>query len=167
MIMIKLQKPSDNWRKIIRRFFVMDILDLLRADGSIVINKKLAHEIGLNETIIYSELVSKFKYWSDREQLTDGEWFFCTIEDLQESTTIKNDTQNREIKKLEKLGLIKTVRKRLPAPRYFAITDGILNYIEIKISQKAKTDDSNVYEVEKADEARCYQISQNEKTRGS
>ena len=33
------------------------ILNLLRSDGSIIINKTLAQKIGLHEAIIYSDLI--------------------------------------------------------------------------------------------------------------
>lgn len=108
---------------------VISLLDLLRADGSIVVNKALAHAIGLNEAIVYSELVSLNEYWRKHEKLTDGEWFFCTVENLEKNTTIKQKTQQRTIKNLENLGLIETRRRGLPAKRYFKITDGIYNLI--------------------------------------
>lgn len=146
----------------------MNILDLLRSDGSIVVNKKLAHKIGLNEAIIYSELVSLHKYWGDRGQLEEGTWFFCTIESLQEKTTLKKDTQNRAIGKLEKTwGLIETKRMGLPSKRYFRITNGILKLIENKISQNANTDNNGVSEGSDAEKQHSNQISQNAKTRES
>ncbi|WP_163531461.1 hypothetical protein [Halobacillus ihumii] len=107
----------------------MNLFDLLRSDGSIVVNKALAHTIGLNEAIIYSELVSLNEYWKSKEQLTDGEWFYCTIENLQKNTTLKRSTQDKAIKNLEKLGLIHTRRMGLPAKRYFRITDKIYELI--------------------------------------
>lgn len=132
-----------------RSFFMIDVLDLLKSDGSIVVNKKLAHLIGLEEAIVYAELVSKFKYWSSRGETIDwdedgkeipGNWFYCTIEDLTEATTLKKDRQNRAIRNLEdKWKLIKTTRKGLPAKRYFFITDAILDLIEFKISQNPQT----------------------------
>ena len=36
------------------------MLELLRSDGSIIINKNLSHAIGVEETILFSELISKF-----------------------------------------------------------------------------------------------------------
>lgn len=146
----------------------MDILDLLRSDGSIVVNKKLAHKIGLDQAVVYAELVSLYKYWADRGKLKDEKWFFCTIDNLQENTTLKKDKQNRAINSLEKNHkLIKTKRMGLPAKRYFTITDEILNIVANKISQNAKTDSDGGSELENEDEARPDQISQKPQTRGS
>lgn len=148
----------------------MDILDLLRADGSIVINKHLAHEIGLNEALVYSELVSMYKYWASKGMLKDGEWFFCTIENLEENTTLKKDKQSRAISNLEKkYKLIETKRMGLPAKRYFRITNQIYGLFANKFSQKQKTDSDKGLEGESEQEGGSnphgYQISQKQKTR--
>lgn len=118
----------------------MDILNLLRADGSLTTNKSLAHEIGLHEALIYGELVSLYMYWSKQDRLTDGEWFFCTIDNLWENTTLKKDQQSRAITQLTKLGLIETKRMGLPARRYFRLTNEIYNFLGIKLSENAKSD---------------------------
>ena len=56
----------------------MNILDLLRADGSIVVNKKLANKIGLNEAVVLSELISRFK-WHQKENKDKNGWFYCCL----------------------------------------------------------------------------------------
>ena len=61
------------------------IYELLRSDGSIVVNKALIHAIGLNEAILYSELLSKYYYFDARGQLVNG-WFYNTVNDLSIST---------------------------------------------------------------------------------
>lgn len=146
----------------------MDILDLLRADGSIVVNKKLARKIGLDQAIIYSELVSMYKFYKAQNKLIDGEWFYCTIESLEANTTLKKDKQNRAINELVKLGLIETKRMGLPARRYFRITNGILDLIEIKFSQNAKSDNDKGLDDEdeekESENPHEIQFSQNKKT---
>lgn len=102
------------------------INELITGKGFIMVNKTLAKMVGLVPATIYGELLSTFMYWQQREQLTqiDGkEWFFCTIEDLEDKTTIKKTAQAQAIKVLEKEGLLETKRYGLPAKRYFHITD--------------------------------------------
>lgn len=118
----------------------INILNLLRADGSIVVNKALAKNIGLNEAIIYSELVSLFLYWHERDGLvhlpiskdkqtgqvtyTEERYFYCTVENLEENTTIPKKQQMAAIKKLIDLGLINQINKKLDGAtqkRYFTI----------------------------------------------
>jgi hypothetical protein len=118
----------------------MDIFDLLRADGYITVNKTLAHEIGLNETIIYSELVSLHQYWRKQGKLTDDNWFFCTIENLERNTTLTRNKQDRAIKKLQELGLIEVERRGLPAKRYFKITNKIYELILTKARDNQNVD---------------------------
>lgn len=118
----------------------MHLFDLLRSDGSIVVNKRLAHMIGLNEALIYSELISMHQYWEQRGQLLDGEWFFCTIENLENNTTLKRGKQDRAISSLIKLGLIESDRKGIPAKRYFKITNKIFEILlSNQIAQNEQT----------------------------
>ena len=113
------------------------LIELLRSDGSIVINKTLAKNIGLNEAIIYSELLSRYCYFSNRNELTADGYFFNTVKDLEDGTTLNEYSQRKAIKKLEELGLIKCDKRDLPAKRYFKI----INDIEV-IVKYLKNDES-------------------------
>lgn len=142
-----------------------NILDLLRSDGSIVINKSLANKIGLEETIIYAELISQFKFWEGRGQLVNNDWFFCTIEKLEKHTTIKRTRQSRVINQLVKLGLIETKQMGLPAKRHFRITDKIIEMLfeeKSKVTQNKQPGKINVSEAKNTDKARPDQIAGNE-----
>ena len=99
------------------------LIELLRSDGSIIINKTLAKNIGLNETIIYSELLSRYCYFNNRGELTTDGYFFNTVKDLEDGTTLNDYSQRKAIKKLEELGLIKCDKRDIPAKRYFKIID--------------------------------------------
>jgi DNA-binding PadR family transcriptional regulator len=145
----------------------LNVLDLLRADGSIVINKKLAKEIGLNPTIVYSELVSMFKYFESRGE-TDNGWFYCTIEKLEDNTTLKRDVQDKAIKKLADLNLIEVARRGLPAKRYFRITDKILEILLAnKSAGKPQTDNNNDSGLRNTKKTRPSQIAGKPQTRVS
>lgn len=96
------------------------LFDLLRADGSIVINKKLARGIGIQPAIMYSELLSKYKYFADRDMLKDG-WFFNSIENMRKDTCLSEYQQREAIGKLRELGLIEYKLNGMPATRYFKI----------------------------------------------
>lgn len=125
----------------------VDIQELISGKGFIMVNKGLAKMVGLVPATIYGELVSTFQYWKGRNSLTeiDGkEWFFCTLEDLEDKTTIKKDAQSKAIKTLEKEGLIITKRHGLPAKRYFHLTD---KYVQLLVDNyftgKPQTDNTN------------------------
>jgi hypothetical protein len=99
------------------------ITDLLRSDGSIIVNKNLVHAIGLNAAIMYSELASKRAYFEDRGQLTEDGYFFNTVDNIKLDTGLGEKPQAAAIKQLKSLGLINTAKRGLPAKRYFKIID--------------------------------------------
>ena len=78
----------------------MNIFEMLRNDGSISINKKLLRKIGVHTAIIYSELLSKYFWYKDKEMLDINDMFFCTIEDLEYSTGLTHYQQSKAIQKL-------------------------------------------------------------------
>ena len=83
-------------------------LDFIRADGSIIINKKLARSIGVDCAILYSEIISKYKYFKERNELTSDGYFFNTVENMEDDACLSAYQQREAIRKLEKYGLIKT-----------------------------------------------------------
>lgn len=144
------------------------INEMTTGKGFIMVNKVLAKLVGLVPATIYGELLSTFLYWKQREQLTliDGkEWFFCTIEDLEDKTTVKKDAQAKAIKTLEKAGLLEIKRHGLPAKRYFHITDKFNEMVFADyISEKPQTDNSNVSDGQNSREARPNQIAEKPQT---
>lgn len=100
----------------------MTILELLRSDGSIVVNKKLARALGIDVAIMYSELISKYFYFETRGQLTDDGYFFNTIDNMEEDTCLSKYQQTKAIKVLVVKGLIKHQNRGLPQKRFFKIT---------------------------------------------
>jgi hypothetical protein len=99
------------------------IRDLLRSDGSIVVNKNLVHILGLNAAIMYSELVSKHAYFEDRGQLTEDGFFFNTVDNMRLDTGLGEKPQATAIKTLIGLELIKVEKRGLPAKRYFKVIE--------------------------------------------
>lgn len=105
------------------------ILELLRADGSITVNKNLIQAIGLNEAVLYCELLSRYFYFESRFLLDEEGCFYNTQYDLQAGTGLGEKAQRTAINNLKSLGLIDVKRKGMPAKRYFKI-----NLDENKIS---------------------------------
>lgn len=146
----------------------MNLFDLLRADGSITVNKKLAHEIGLNEAVVYSELVSLYIYWRDRNELTEDGWFFCTAANLEKNTTLKEKTLQRATNKLVKIGLIEKKKKGLPSKTHYKITNAIYSLFSDmpnKNGQIVRTDNSVVSEFKNSVNSDSKQSGQIDRTR--
>jgi len=108
------------------------IFDLVRADGSIIINKNLMFSIGTNEAIFYMELLSKYNYFYIREKLTEDGCFYNSIDNMQLDTGLGEKPQRAVIEKLKKFGLIEYYIKCIPAKRFFKIindTELLLSFI--------------------------------------
>ena len=99
------------------------IFKLLNPDNTMSINRQLAHAIGLAEAVVYGALFSKYAYYDQHGLLTDGDWFYSTVEDLEESTALSARQQRRCIDTLIKSGLIQCKIQGMPAKRYFCIND--------------------------------------------
>ena len=137
----------------------MSILELLRSDGSIVVNKKLIKAIGLDCAVLYSELVSKYLYFKEKNQLDKYGYFFNTIENIEEDTGLSKYQQSKTIEKLEKLKLIKTKRKGIPPMRYFYIVDN--THLILETIENAKRLKNLTFESEKTSPLKVKKLDTN------
>jgi len=119
------------------------ISELIKQDGYIAVSKKLIQTIGLNEAVMYGELLSKFKYYIERNRLTKEGEFYCTCKTLQELTSLSKYQQTKAINKLVELGLIEKNIKGMPAKRYFRIVTENNNIYEILKINKIETETSS------------------------
>ncbi len=99
------------------------ITDLLRNAGFVIYNRNLARNIGVNEAILYSELLSRWNYFKERGQLTEDGFFFNTVKDLEEGTALSEYQQRRALNSLKEKGLIEMEVRGMPAKRYFRIVE--------------------------------------------
>lgn len=141
--------------------------DLLRSDAHISVNKALMFAIGVNEALIYSELLSRQAYFDSRDQLTEDGYFFNTIDDLESGTSLSVYQQRIAINNLKKLGLIDVQVKGLPPKRFFKIeqdTAALVNLLNQGKNQAEKvrkfTKIQNLVETNKTN---CEKLSTNKK----
>lgn len=100
----------------------MSYLKLLASNNYIPLNRELVKLFGIEEALILGELCSEYDYWRSEDKLIDG-MFYCSINKLEEATTLSEYQQRKAIKNLENLGVIKTKLKKIPATRYFYIDE--------------------------------------------
>jgi hypothetical protein len=107
---------------------------LLSSTAFLVVNKKLAKKIGLHETVLLADLISKEEYFKEKEysNYEMGGWFFNTAKNIQEDTSLTAHQQRKCIKNLKALGIIETKLVGIPAKLHFKI-------IENKLSSYFKT----------------------------
>jgi len=92
-----------------------------------VFNKGVARILGIDTSILLGELCAEFEYWETNNRLTDNEWFYSTIENIQDNTTLSAFQQRRSINKLEEAGIVKTKLIGMPAKKYFSLDINKLN----------------------------------------
>lgn len=84
-------------------------------------NKTLAKKIGLHESIFLGEIISEYDYWNRMHSLTDDGYFYSTVENVMESTTLSDYQQRSITKHLVELKILDVKVAGMPAKRYFRI----------------------------------------------
>tara|TARA_R110002012_G_scaffold62994_3_gene165856 strand:- start:722 stop:1378 length:657 start_codon:yes stop_codon:yes gene_type:complete len=114
--------------------------NLLSSTAFLVVNKELAKKIGLNETVLLADLISKEQYFIENNQLNDG-WFFNTAKNIQDDTSLTAHQQRKCIKNLRSLGIIETHLKGIPAKQHFKIIENkLLSYFNTSFKENVKQD---------------------------
>ncbi|OGI23427.1 MAG: hypothetical protein A2255_00370 [Candidatus Melainabacteria bacterium RIFOXYA2_FULL_32_9] len=85
----------------------IEVESLIRSDNSIVINRNLAQNIGLNCAISYSAIVKIYHYIKDEGKLDSDGYFVSTMENLTSSTYLSISEQKNALQELTDLALIK------------------------------------------------------------
>jgi hypothetical protein len=97
------------------------IFRLLKSGATLTVYKELARAIGLEASLMYSELLKRWERFAELDQLTEDGYFYNTIEDMQRETFLSAHQQRAAIKLLTELNLIQTTVKGLPAKRFFLV----------------------------------------------
>ena len=93
----------------------------LKQQGYIMTYKCLIKELGTLEAVFLGELISKHNYFKNKNMLDDEGYFFCTYENLKESTGIKRKAMESVRARLKEIGLIDFKRKGIPAKIWYKI----------------------------------------------
>mgnify|MGYP003650459455 CR=1 FL=1 len=97
---------------------------LLSSSAFLIVNKKLAKQVGLKEAVLLADLISKEEYFI-ANGMTDG-WFFNTEANIEKDTTLTAYQQRKCLTTLKKEGLIEVKRKGIPAKQYFKINEQLV-----------------------------------------
>ena len=99
------------------------MINLLSSTAFYIVNKKLAKVLGLEATLLLSDLISKNQYFEN------SEWFFNTESNISRDTTLSPYKQRQALKVLRDYKIIITKRKGTPAKQYFKIIPKNLIYL--------------------------------------
>ena len=128
----------------------MSIISVLSSGNYITVNKTIASELGLNEAILLGELASEHEYWERQDKLSDG-FFFSTVENVKENTTLSDKQQRSALNTLKAKGIVTVVLKGIPAKRYIKINEEqVLPYLLNNISQNGNTSSAKMEELSSA-----------------
>lgn len=106
----------------------MSVIQLIASSNYITVNKALIRLLGIDEAIILGELASEYEYWSRREELQDG-YFYSTIENIEENTTLTEYKQRKALNNLKNQGIVSIKIKGIPAKRFIKINEGQVLYL--------------------------------------
>lgn len=118
------------------------LFDLLRSDAHISVNKALMFAIGVNEAIIFSELLSRQAYFEDKDQLDEDGYFYNTVCDLQSGTALTDYQQRTAIANLKKLDLIDIRISGIPPKRFFRINPNTITLVNLLAEGKDKANNA-------------------------
>ena len=110
---------------------------LLSSSAFLIVNKKLAKQVGLKGAVLLADLISKEEYFI-ANGMTDG-WFFNTAKNIEEDTCLTSHQQRKAIKNLKDLGIIETKVIGIPAKQHFKIMEAkLLSYFNTSCEETAK-----------------------------
>lgn len=125
----------------------MTILNLISNNNFITLNKDLIKAIGLEEAILLGELASEYDYWTKQELLENG-YFYSTIENIEEHTTLSEYKQRKALNSLKDQGLINIKIKGLPAKRFIKINEEqVLEKLKINTLKNLRTSSEKIKEL--------------------
>ena len=125
----------------------MTILNLISNNNFITLNKDLIKAIGLEEAILLGELASEYDYWKKQELLENG-YFYSTIENIEEHTTLSEYKQRKALNSLKDQGLIDIKIKGLPAKRFIKINkELVLEKLKINTLKNLRTSSEKIKEL--------------------
>ena len=116
---------------------------ILATTPFLIINKCLLVNLGVDASLVLSDLIQKEQYFKGSSQDNEG-YFFNVTNDISCSTTLSYYQIKQAISVLEKWGIIKVVLKGVPAKKHFKIDHAqILNFLKSSIEKTEELDCKN------------------------
>lgn len=104
----------------------MRLTEFLATDNYIIVNKELIKILGLEETILLGELASEYEYWLRKNELINNEWFYSTVENVEQQTTLNDYKQRKLLNKLQALNILQVEVRGIPPKRYVKLNIELL-----------------------------------------
>jgi hypothetical protein len=88
-----------------------------------MLNKAVVFQFGLTVALVLSELCGEYDYWEAQGKVDAQGYFFSTMRNLIENTTLNEHKIREACKTLQALGLISTELKGCPQRKFFKINE--------------------------------------------
>lgn len=139
----------------------MSILNTLASENYFIVNRDLIKNLGLESAVMLGELASEYSYFQKNNEL-ENDWFYSTLENIEERTTLSKYNQNKIISDLKKKGIIETKLKGVPARRYIKINeDKLLSYLDQDRSKFSKLVSKNFNQLDSKNFDQLYNNNNN------
>ena len=116
---------------------------ILASTPFLILNKCLLVNLGVDASLVLSDLIQKEQYFKDNSQ-DNGGYFFNVTNDISCSTTLCYYQIKQALSVLEKWGIIQVVLKGVPAKKHFKIDHSqILNFLNTRIEKTEELDCKN------------------------
>lgn len=96
------------------------MLEILSSDAYFTINKKLLAHYGPNTAVFLTNLIDKYKYFSQRDMLKDG-WFFAIYENQTNELGLSTHLLRKCKSQLIEDNIIETKMKGVPAKEWYRL----------------------------------------------
>lgn len=104
------------------------LLEFLSNDSYIIVNKKLLMQYGPEVAIFLSNLIAKYKFFKQENQLLENQWFFLTHENQIQETGL-TETKIRNCKSiLRAQNVLETKRSGTPSKEYYKLNWNVILY---------------------------------------
>lgn len=108
----------------------MELFSLLNNSYKRNYDVRIAHSIGMNESLLLNELIYKHDYWEEQKRLEPDGSFFITQSDIERDIALSPKQQTRAMKNIIDLGLVSVKKYGMPAVNYYTInTQAFIDFI--------------------------------------
>ena len=99
----------------------MKLLQHFSSSNYIVFNKIIAKSLGINSALMLAELIYEYGYYQQNNMLSKKGYFYSTVHNVEDATTLTKYQQAQCINKMINLKLIEMINQGVPCKRYFKL----------------------------------------------
>lgn len=115
-------------------------MNILSQSAWWTLNKNITKELGIDASILLSDLLWRQEYWEGRKDLDSEGFFFCKREEIENDTTLTLHRQNKALMLLKDKCLIEYKTKGVPPITRFKVNKKYLNKLVMLLHDDLEDD---------------------------